>query len=165
MKIIVVIFFTMLFASVKGQQASEKKIYFGTGINLGVPVGIFSSVYSVTVGANIKAELSTSQKFLLTLNAGYYQFLRKGGGEGIAFVPVLGGFKYHFETKVFIAGQAGVGIPTVRNVGTVFCFVPAIGYNITNQLELTGNYTGFGQYTHQYGYVIGSAGIELAYYF
>jgi hypothetical protein len=161
MKIIAVIFFTMLLISVKGQQHFEKKIYIGVGINSGVPVGIANSAYSFTFGGNIKAELSTSQKFLITLSAGYYQFLRKGGGEGVAFLPVLGGFKYHFEPKVFITAQAGIGIPTLQNVGTVFCFVPGIGYNITKKLEVTGNFTGFGQY----GYVIGSMGIELTYYF
>ena len=161
MKIIAVIVFIMLVISVSGQQAFEKKVYVGAGINSGVPVGIFSAVYSFTYGVNIKGEFSTSQKFQLTLNAGYYRFLRKGGGEGIAFIPVLGGFKYHFERKVFIAAQAGVGNPTFRNTGTVLCFVTGIGYRISKKLQVTGNFTGFGEY----GYVIGSAGIELAYYF
>lgn len=134
---------------------------FGAGINSGVPVGIFSSVYSFTFGGSIKAEFSTSQKFRLSLNAGYYQFLRKGSGEGIAFVPVLGGFKYNFVSNLFFLAEAGLAIPTFQNTGTVFCFATGFGYSISKKLLVTGNFTGFGQY----GYIIGSAGIELAYYF
>ncbi len=161
MKVIVVFVFTLLFISVEGQPAFKKKVHVGAGINLGVPVGIFSSVYSFTYGGNIKAELPTSQKFLLTLDIGYYEFLRKKGNETLAFIPVFGGFKYHFLPKVFIAAKAGISIPTSYDLGTVICFSPAVGYSISKKLEVSGNYTGF----EIYGYVVGSAEIEWAYFF
>lgn len=151
----------MLVGIVKGQDTFERKVNVGVAISSGVPIGTFSSVYSFAFSGNIKAELPTSQKFLLTLNAGYVQFLRKRGGEGIAFIPVLGGFKYHFEPKVFITVQAGFAIPTFRNTGTVFCFAPGVGYNISKKLEAVAGYNGYAEY----GFVLGSTGIELAYYF
>ena len=146
---------------VSAQQAFDKKVIWWAGITFGLPVGIFSSVYSFALGGTIKAELPVSQKFLVTLNAGYYRFLRKGGGEGIGFIPFLGGFKYHFDPKVFIDAQAGIGIPTVSNNGTALCFITGIGYDISKKMQVAGNFTGFGKY----GYVIGNIGVELAYYF
>ena len=151
----------MLAISVNGQEAFDKKIRVGAGITFGVPVGVFRSVYSFTLGGTIKAQMPLSQKFLLTANAGYYGFLRKGGGEGVGFIPFLGGFEYHFEPKVFIDLRAGIGVPTVSNNGTALCFITGIGYSISKKIQVTGSFTGFGKY----GYVIGNIGVELAYYF
>jgi hypothetical protein len=161
MKIIAVIFCMALVIPVYAQEAFDKKVQVGAGITFGVPVGIFSSVYSFILAGTVKAGLPVSPNFTLTLSAGYYSFLRKGGGEGVGFMPFLGGFNYHFEPKVFIDIQAGVGIPTVSNNGTALCFVTGIGYDITKKLQVAGNFTGFGKY----GYVIGNIGVELAYYF
>ncbi len=161
MKTIFVIFFTIMFVSVEAQQTFEKKINIGAGINAGIPVGIFSTIYSFTYGGNIKAELSISQKFIVTSNVGYYKFLGKGSNEGVSFIPILAGFKYHFVPKVFIGSQAGISISTLKNVGAFFSFAPEFGYNISKKLEVTGSYTAI----EKYGFIIGSTGIELAYYF
>ncbi|MEO8764712.1 MAG: hypothetical protein ABI416_10515 [Ginsengibacter sp.] len=151
----------MLVISGKGQWDFDKKVHVGAGITFGVPVGVFRSVYSFTLGGTVKAQLALSQKFLLTADAGYYGFLRKGGGEGVGFIPFLGGFEYHFEPKVFIDLQAGIGVPTVSNNGTALCFVTGLGYSISKKMQVTGNFIGFGKY----GYVIGNIGVELVYYF
>lgn len=86
---------------------------------------------------------------------------RKGGGEGISFIPLLAGGKYHFTKDAFLSTQAGIAIRTFQSDGPAFSFVPAIGFNLTDHLNLTANYNAYAQY----GYIIGSAGIELAGYF
>ena len=162
MKIIVVIFCLALpTIPVSAQESFNKKVQAGGAITFGVPVGVFSSVYSFIVAGTIKAKLPVSQKFVLTVSGGYYGFLRKGGGEGVGFVPILGGFEYHFEPKIFIDVRGGAGVPTVKNNGTALCFITGIGYDISKRMQVAGNFTGFGKY----GYVIGNIGIEFGYYF
>jgi hypothetical protein len=102
-----------------------------------------------------------SDAFTVSASAGYSQFLRKGGGEGIAFVPLLAGGSFHFTKDVFIAAHAGIAIPTFESGGIVFNAVPAIGVRINDNWRLMANYNAYAQY----GYIIGSTGIEAAFMF
>ena len=147
--------------SVQAQERTVRKLRGGIGANVSLPAGIFTTVYSLNIGGNLEAELPLSDAFAVSASAGYSQFLRKGGGEGIAFVPLLAGGSFQFTKDVFLAAHAGIAIPTFKSGGIVFNAEPAIGVRINDHWRLMANYNAYAQY----GYIIGSAGIEAVFMF
>ncbi|HUZ57876.1 MAG TPA: hypothetical protein VMU83_03755 [Hanamia sp.] len=160
MKIVLFFFFVILFLNTRGQTTIHK---FSEIISakVGVPTGLFSSVYSFTAGGSAGAKYSLSDQSSLSGTIGFQQFFRKGGGEGISFVPVMGGFQYHFIPEAFISFEAGMAIPTYANGGIVGSIIPAFGYQINRHLSADLNYTGFAQY----GFLVGGINTRLSYSF
>jgi hypothetical protein len=157
MKIILSIFFFFLLSNVSAQQKSNK-FYGIVSVNAGIPTGLFSSVYSFTAGANAGVSYSFSQQTSFTGTVGFLQFFRKGGGEGISFVPVLVGAQYHFIPKVFISLEGGVAIPTYSQGGILGCLIPAAGYQFNRKLSASLNYTGVAQY----GLLVGGINVRVS---
>ncbi|MEO9144313.1 MAG: hypothetical protein ABI237_02030 [Ginsengibacter sp.] len=160
MKTILSLFLSFAFFNLTAQKTNHS--FSGlVSSGVGVPTGIFSSVYSLTAGGSIGAIYSLSQKSVLTGTAGFLQFFRKGGGEGISFIPVLGGARYYFIPEAFISFEAGIAIPTYAHGGVLASIVPAAGYRINNRLSADLNYTGFGQY----GLLVGGMNARVSYFF
>lgn len=160
MKIVFSIFFLFLFATLSAQQKNSK-FYGIISVNAGIPTGLFSSVYSFTAGGSAGVGYSLSQQTSFTGTIGYLNFLRKGGGEGISFVPILAGFQYHFIPEVFISMEGGVAIPTYANGGILACIIPAAGYQINRKVSASLNYTGVAQY----GLLVGGINLRVSYIF
>ncbi len=157
MRIVLFFILSLLFLKTNGQPAIHK--FSGLiSADAGIPSGLFSSVYSFTAGGNIGAKYSLSNKSALTGTVGFVHFFRKGGGQGISFVPVMGGFQYHFIAEVFVSFEAGVAIPTYANGGVVGTIVPSVGYQINRYLSADLNYTGFAQY----GFLVGGINARVS---
>lgn len=160
MKIIFSIFLFFLFFDLNAQVANQK--FSGlVSVDAGIPTGIFSSVYSFTGGVSAGAKYALSNQASLSATAGYLNFFRKGGGEGISFIPILGGFRYHFIPQAFVSFEAGTAIPTYAHGGILACIIPAAGYQINQRLSADLNYTGIAQY----GFLVGGINARLSYSF
>lgn len=158
-----VIFFFSLLLLFFNLNAQNSKPHFSgiASASVGIPTGLFSSVYSFTAGGNVGAKYTLSEKSAFTGTAGFLQFFRKGGGEGISFIPVLGGFQYHFIPEVFISLEGGGAIATYSGGGMLACLVPSVGYQVNPRLSAALNYTGIAQY----GFLVGGMNMRLSYSF
>ncbi len=160
MRVVFSLFLFLLFLNLNAQNS--KSHFSGiASASVGIPTGLFSSVYSFTAGGNLGAKYTLSEKSAFTGTAGFLQFFRKGGGEGISFVPVLGGFQYHFIPQAFISLEGGGAIATYSGGGVLACLVPAFGYQINPHLSAALNYTGIAQY----GFLVGGMNMRLSYSF
>ncbi|HET7118646.1 MAG TPA: hypothetical protein VFI29_19275 [Hanamia sp.] len=160
MKIILSLFLFLLFSGAQAQKTNQK--FSGlVSVDAGIPTGLFSSVYSFTTGVNIGAKYALSNQTSLSATAGYLNFFRKGGGEGISFIPVLGGFQFHFIPDAFVSFEAGAAIPTYAHGGILASIVPAAGYQINPHLSADLNYTGIAQY----GFLVGGINLRVSYTF
>lgn len=160
MRIIFTIFALFIFSGLQAQTKKDKL----TGIisvNAGIPTGIFHSVYRFTVGASGGAKYTLSEKSAFTGMAGYIHFFRKGKGEGVSYIPFVGGFQYHFVPKAFVSVDAGGAIPTYSGGGLLGCLIPAAGYQINPRLSIDLNYTGLAQY----GLLVGGINLRTIYSF
>lgn len=160
MKIVFSIFLIFLFTNLCAQQKNSK-FYGIVSVNAGIPTGLFNTVYSSTVGGSAGIGYSFSEQISFTGTVGYLNFLRKGGGEGISFIPVLVGAQYHFIPQVFISLESGAAIPTYSNGGVLACIIPAAGYQINRKLSASLDYTGVAQY----GLLVGGVNVRVSYSF
>jgi len=160
MKIILSVLLFIMFSDVQAQKTNQK--FSGlVSVDAGIPTGLFSSVYSFTGGVNIGAKYALSNQVSLSGTAGYLNFFRKGGGEGISFIPVLGGFQFHFIPDAFVSFEAGAAIPTYAHGGILGCVIPAAGYQINPHIAVDLNYTGIAQY----GFLVGGINARISYSF
>jgi|SRR5690606_31757832 len=143
------------------QERDNKQLRWGATISAAIPTGIFSSVYSLNAAANIRAGLPVSPKFTLIASAGYSSFLRKGGGEGISFIPFLAGAQYYFTPDAYLGMKAGTAISLFDDGIPVFSFEPALGFRLSDHFEISAHYNAYAQYN----YIVGGAGIGLTYLF
>lgn len=160
MKIIFSLFLSLLFLDLCAQTTNQK-ISVLVSVDAGIPTGLFSSVYSFTGGVSAGAKYSLTSQTSLSATAGYLHFFRKGGGAGISFIPVLGGFQFHFIPKAFVSFEAGGAIPTYANGGILACIIPAAGYQVNPHMYVDLNYTGVAQS----GFLVGGINARLSYSF
>lgn len=160
MKIIFSLFLSLLFLNLSAQTTNQK-ISVLVSVDAGIPTGLFSSVYSFTGGVSAGAKYSLTSQTSLSGTAGYLHFFRKGGGEGISFIPVLGGFQFHFIPEAFVSFEAGAAIPTYANGGILGCIIPAAGYQINPYMAVDLNYTGVAQS----GFLVGGINARFSYSF
>lgn len=127
---------------VNAQNTDEKQIKIGVGLTTGIPMGDYSDYASLALNLDIQGEYTIMPTFAITLNAGYLNFISKGGyGElGIGQIPILLGGKYYFSDKVYGSVQAGVSILTAGSGGSAFAFAPGIGYKISKRFDLMAKY-------------------------
>lgn len=158
-----VVFSFFLFLLFLNLNAQNTKPHFSgiVSASVGIPTGLFSSVYSFAAGGNVGAKYTLSEKSSFTGTTGFLQFFRKGGGEGISFIPVLAGFQFHFIPDAFVSFEAGAALPTYAHGGILASIVPAAGYQINRKLSASLNYTGVAQY----GLLVGGINLRVSYFF
>lgn len=145
-------------------QSVTKKTVLSVGAEAGFPVGSagLGDVYSFAIGGSLQVEYLVSPDFGLTLKAGYLDYLAKGGGPGaIGFIPVLAGFKYHFNPKVYGSGQFGISFPTLSGGGSSFTYAPGVGFQVSQHVDLLARY----EAASKSGFTYGNIGVRLAYSF
>ncbi|MEO9071216.1 MAG: hypothetical protein ABI261_09285 [Ginsengibacter sp.] len=160
MKIIFSLFLFLTFLNLSAQK-TNKKFSGLIFIDAGIPTGLFSSVYSFTGGISAGAKYSLTSQTSFSATAGFLNFFRKGGGEGISYIPVLGGFQFHFIPEAFVSFEAGAAIPTYANGGILACVIPAVGYQLNPRMTVDLNYTGIAQY----GFLVGGINARFSYSF
>ena len=125
----------------------------------GKPTGLFHYTYNFSGGAHAGAAYNLSNKIAFTATVGYYKFFMPNGGKGISYIPLLGGIEYHFIPKVFVAMEGGGAFATYSSGSLLACAVPSLGYQITDNISASVNYTGFAQY----GLFVGGVNLRIAY--
>jgi hypothetical protein len=111
MKKTVVIFSMMLFAATSAMAQKEtKKFSVGFGIEAGLPVGSYSSLYNSDIGVTIRFSYHAGPGFV-TLTSGAIGFLPKkvaGQTEKVGLqIPVRAGYKYIIHQHFFVMGEVG----------------------------------------------------------
>lgn len=149
----------------KSKESDGRKVKFSVGADLGIPVGIFSSVFNFAYGGDLQVDYATSPTFALNFSAGYVSFSVKnslgGGGIGGGWIPVLVGGRYFFSPKVYGSTQLGISIATGSGGGTNFTYVPGIGVKISDNFDILAK---FHSLTFNGG-ALSYAGVRLAYTF
>ena len=139
------------------QQPNSVQYYVEGGI--GVPTGLFSSIYKLTVNGKVGVFFPLSSKTDLIAETGYMYFLKKKKSGGISFIPLTGGLQYHISGRTSLSLMAGGALLLENPVVVYFAVQPGIGYDFTPHHSLHFDYTGF----VSYGYVVG--GLNLSYRF
>lgn len=136
----VVLFFAIAIAAVSA-NAQDKKgaegFQFGAGVKVALPIGDFADGSSFALGGELQGEYMFSESFSALASAGYTNYFAKGGGSGTGLIPVLAGIRYYVVPEFFIGAKAGVGFSTESGGGSLFNYLPQVGYNASNfQLAL-----------------------------
>jgi hypothetical protein len=129
--------------------ASKEPGKFSIGVEAGLPVGDASDISNFAIGGSLKYELPVATSILVSLSAGYTDFLYKSdlksliGKSGEGFIPVKAGVKYYFNQGLYGEGQIGAVFSTESGGGTAFAYAPGIGYSFKNGVDLGFRYEGW----------------------
>lgn len=128
--------------SVKAQSdTNEKAFKFGLGATFGIPTGNFKTFSNFAYGADLKAEYTVAPNIAANLSVGYIRFNGKSGytiNDGL--LPILVGGKYHFSEKIYGQAQLGLSISTVSGGGSAFTYVPSIGFDLLEVINVELKY-------------------------
>ncbi len=149
----------LIFSSFAQSKSSGVSI----GLEAGLPVGVNGKPYSAVFGGSLQYEHLPAHDLGITLSGGYLNWAIKSsyGSGSIGFVPLLAGFKYYVNPKVFFHGQLGAAIGTSRGQGTSFAYAPGIGFALSRAVDAEIKYMGISNK----GGTLGEAGLRLAYNF
>lgn len=137
------------------QFEKETSVYIQGGI--GLPTGMFSSIYKLTLNGKVGLQYDISPKTNLVAETGYMYFFKKNKPGGISFIPLTGGIEYEAAPDTHASIQIGGALLADRPVQIYFAVQPGVAYNFTEHTSLKLDYTGF----VSYGYVVG--GLNLSY--
>ncbi len=147
-----------------GANAQTKNIKVSIGAEFSGVIGNLNNVYSIVAGATAQIDFKIDKDAAITLNTGIVDFIGKkikGTNlkyRSVAAVPLLAGVKYYFVPKVYGSAQLGGTFFTNSGGGSAFTYVPGIGFQIDNNLDLLVKYTGYSDKG-------GAFGIRLGYTF
>ena len=148
----------LLFAALSA--TAQKNLKFSIGAELASATGNLNKVYSFGIGATAQVDYMISNDVAVTANTGVIELVgRKIGGTNLkyrssAVIPLLVGIKYYFTPAVYGSGQIGTSIFSSGN-GTVFTYVPGIGYKFNNKIDALFKYTGYSSSGGTFGVRIG----------
>lgn len=162
-----------LFAQ-KDKTPEFKKLRFSIGAEGALPLGNFAKNYSVGGGATLQANYRIAKKFDLVFNTGLINF--KGtirtfpvvGPIKFAnqnYIPILTGFNYNFNNRVFGVAQLGTTIISTKGQNgssSSFTGVPGIGYKFSEKVDAVLRYT---LYTGSAMGAASSIGVRLGFTF
>jgi Outer membrane protein beta-barrel domain len=154
---------------VHAQESAIKKILLSLGVEAGIPVGTpgVSVLYSFAIGGSLQGAYFISPDFGLTLKAGYLDYLPKAGQKDGGLIPILAGFRYYLNPKVYASGQLGVAFstnsdgPGPLSGGSSFTYAPGIGFQVSKQVDIFARYEAASKSL----ITIGDIGVRLAYNF
>jgi hypothetical protein len=141
-------------------QAQDKESAKSTTVSIAGNVGIPTTTgLSFAVGGDIQGDFAVAEGLKLTLSVGYENYSRKSslGGGSTYIIPVLGGVKFPFSDKLYGHAQLGYGFG--KGGGGAFAYAPSIGYNLSENFDISLKYLGFSSS----GNSSGSINLRLAY--
>lgn len=148
----------LLFAALSA--TAQKNLKFSIGAEFASATGNLNKVYSFGIGATAQVDYIITNDVAVTANTGVIELVgRKIGGTNLkyrssAVIPLLVGIKYYFTPAVYGSGQIGTSIFSSGN-GTVFTYVPGIGYKFNNKIDALFKYTGYSSSGGTFGVRIG----------
>ncbi len=143
------------------QSGIKKKLKAGIGISLAIPIYNLSS--SITgAGGDALLQYGLTENVNLTADAGFIGLPGKGKFPSTAIVPVRLGVRYFPQSKLYLAGKAGLGIYTILKASANhFAFSASSGYIIANKTDISVYYDGYSNKNTSFGYM----GIRAGYNF
>ena len=144
-------------ASVQAQKSTSLSIAASIGIPVSSP-----SVYSLAVGGDLQAAFAATEGLKITLSGGYENLSVKSkyGGGSTGIIPLLAGAKYNFSEQFYGHAQLGYGFGTAKGSSGAFAFAPSLGYNVSENFDLSLKYLAFSD-----NGTFGSINLRLAYDF
>ena len=121
--------------------SSQAQGRFSGGLELGLPVGDFSDLYSLEIGASLRYEYPMADKISIMGTAGYQSFLSKiEGVDASTVIPIQVGAKYYFSEAwngFYGSAELGLNIFTGGDESeSKFGYAPGIGYCVTENIDL-----------------------------
>lgn len=146
-------------APVKSKKTSSssgdfQKMQVGPAFDLFIPIGDWSDLVSLGVGASGQFQYQITDKLAATANVGYTQFLLKEKVDGfsISAIPLLGGVKYYIKNGLYAQGNIGLYMlrskisflgQSETDSDSKFAFGVGAGYELNlgkMNLDLNGRY-------------------------
>ncbi len=136
-----VLFMAALVAASFTGTAQDKKLSFGLGAELALPMGDFGTFYSFGAGVSAQMNYAVTSNVGLTLNAGYVSYSGKSGAGSSGVIPVLAGVSFNLSDKVYASGQLGMTMSAESGGGSAFTFAPGVGYKVSDKFDLLLKYS------------------------
>ena len=149
--------------------ASDSKLRFGIGAEVGVPTGNMKEVSNIAAGATARLQYGADEGLAWTLTTGYYNFFGKNvdlapgatvKATDLGMVPLKLGVKGFFADNLYFGAEAGAGFETKGFKDTKLILAPAIGY-ANQKWDVALRYENFSGQSNNYGLV----GLRVAYGF
>mgnify|MGYP000863002575 CR=1 FL=1 len=148
-RILTAVMITCLAATVAfAQQEEQKQLTVDVAPLLSVPVGDFSDVASLGLGAEVIVNYPVMDKLVATGAIGYLYHLEKNNATYTA-IPIMIGAKYYFIPGVFAGAELGIHrwswevdtgfFGTVSSSSNEVTLTPQIGYEL-GKFAVTGQY-------------------------
>lgn len=111
--------------------AKAQQVRIGLTPEVNLPTGNASSISGIGFGGTLKAEVSVSEKYAVTVSGGYNLFLTKRilGTKlaNIDAIPAKLGFKYYPSSDFYFEGQTGAAFHLGNSSKTSFVWSPGFG--------------------------------------
>jgi hypothetical protein len=166
-KLLLSVVLVAMVLSVNAQNKDENPFKIGIGAVIGLPVGVYSKLESLSWGFDLQGEYAVAPSFAVTLSAGYVDWVKKSGyAVNEASIPFLVGAKFLFTHKIYVSGQVGISIATVPKPSLfggipALTFAPGVGYKVSDKFELLLKYHSFANQ----GYWMSFLGVRAGYTF
>jgi len=156
--LLLVVVLLVLLVTVKAQIYDEKPIKIGVGAIVGLPMDAGKDYYNLAYGVDALGEYRISNSFDLSLNIGYSELNKKSSTiQNKKLIYGLVGVKYYFADKFYGGLQSGIRLKASSGMDTKFILTPAIGMNITKDIDLSIRY----QSQVEQGYNFSFIGLRL----
>jgi hypothetical protein len=160
-----VVVLLVLVVTVKAQVYDEKPIKIGVGAVVGLPMDAATGYYNLAYGVDALGEYRISNSFALTLNIGYTDLNKKSGViQNRKLIYGLAGVKYYIADKFYGGLQAGIRLKASSGMDTKFILTPAIGMNITKDIDLSIRYQSQVEQGYNYSFIGLLLGVRIIYF-
>lgn len=129
-----------LTAGAQDKKGSDKTFKPSVGLEVGLPIGTFGDFAGLVIGGSVQGEYMAAETVGITLNAGYLNVSGKNGAGSTGMIPVLAGAKFYFAENFFGHAQAGLSFSTESGGGSAFTYAPGIGYQASENFDVTLKY-------------------------
>jgi Outer membrane protein beta-barrel domain len=113
---------------------------FRTGVNVGIPVGDFTSVYSLAATLDVDYDWKVSESFIAGISTGFTNYFGKDGIGGFKYIPVAASVDLDVSDDVSVGGDAGYAISLESGGSGDFLYRIQIRYQASDEIDLTGRW-------------------------
>jgi hypothetical protein len=129
---------TLLAGSFMAANAQSKssdvsnRFTFGAGVKVALPIGDFGDASSFGLGVEGQAEYSFAPAVSAVGSVGFTNYFEKNSNPSLGVIPVLVGARYYPTSQFFVGAKLGVAFATNSGGGSLFNYIPQVGYNADN---------------------------------
>jgi opacity protein-like surface antigen len=131
---------------------AQAQMSVGPGLEIALPIGDFSSVANLGIGATGQFQYNINESMAVTGTTGYIHFLTDVDGVSFGMIPIQVGFKYYFSGGLYGMGQLGLHMArssysylgtSYSDTSNEFSFGVGAGYELAlskMKLDLAGRF-------------------------